>query len=260
MSEGAIKEKAIKAMKDQLESDEDDDEEMEEQQSEEEDEDDGMIKMDFSAKNKKSLEVQKPKEVGISAMKFMKKSEGKMKEQLRADTENAISQIKDQQSFVNSSNKFAGKGLEVPMAGGDVAEIDSRQVIEAARRVTGRAASLPPKEEAPATAAESKKENKKNQNVTFDQNDLVGFSTEKKAIIRDQSGKSEAEDSLLKTLFVTNPEAEDEFEQEKEADVEGHLGQTVKKVDVKQGWGEWAGAGVDMSKNDAKKEKAEQAR
>lgn len=94
MSEGAIKEKAIKAMKDELDSDEDDDEEMEEEEEVDE-EDDGMIKMDFSAKNKKSLEVQKPKEVGIAAMKFMKKSEGKLKEQLRADTETAISQIKD---------------------------------------------------------------------------------------------------------------------------------------------------------------------
>lgn len=34
----------------------------------------------------------------------------------------------------------------------------------------------------------------------------------------------------------------------------------MKKVDVRQGWGEWAGHGVDMSKNEAKKAKLEQQR
>jgi len=54
--------------------------------------------------------------------------------------------------------------------------------------------------------------------VTFDPNDLSGFQTEKKAII--QSKNDKVEDSLLKSLFVTNPEAQDEFEQEKELEVE----------------------------------------
>lgn len=65
---------------------------------------------------------------------------------------------------------------------------------------------------------------------------------------------------MLKTLFVTNPEAHDEFEQEKEVEVEEQVGSSVRKVDVRQGWGEWAGHGVDMSKNDAKKAKLEQQR
>jgi hypothetical protein len=58
--------------------------------------------------------------------------------------------------------------------------------------------------------------------VTFDPNDLSGFQTEKKAII--QSKNDKVEDSLLKSLFVTNPEAQDEFEQEKEMEVEDQVG------------------------------------
>lgn len=58
--------------------------------------------------------------------------------------------------------------------------------------------------------------------MTFDPNDLSGFQTEKKAII--QSKNDKVEDSLLKSLFVTNPEAQDEFEQEKEMEVEDQVG------------------------------------
>ena len=64
----------------------------------------------------------------------------------------------------------------------------------------------------------------------------------------------------MKNLFVTNPEAEDEFEREKEVEVEQELGNKVKKVDLRQGWGEWAGSGVDMTKYEQRREKAEQNR
>ena len=89
MSEGELKEKAIKKMRDLANSD---DEEGEEEESEMSDNsDDGVIKMDFSEKNKQKHDVQKPKEKGIQAMKFMQKSEQKQKEQLKHDTETAIS-------------------------------------------------------------------------------------------------------------------------------------------------------------------------
>jgi U3 small nucleolar RNA-associated protein 14 len=50
----------------------------------------------------------------------------------------------------------------------------------------------------------------------------------------------------MKSLFVTqSKEAMEEFEQEKENEVELQLGNSVAKPDLKQGWGEWAGAGVN---------------
>lgn len=102
-------------MKEELDSNVDESDEGMESEQEESD-DDGMIKMDFSAKNKKALDVQKPAEKGITAMKFMKKSEEKAKEQIRADTETAIAQIKkEDKPFIRASNKFAGKGLDIPM-------------------------------------------------------------------------------------------------------------------------------------------------
>ena len=90
MDDEQMREKAVAAMKAALDSDVEGSDEGMESEQQEESEDDGMIKMDFSAKNKKMHEVQKPKEKGITAMKFMKKSEDKAKEQIRADTEIAI--------------------------------------------------------------------------------------------------------------------------------------------------------------------------
>jgi len=64
----------------------------------------------------------------------------------------------------------------------------------------------------------------------------------------------------MRSLFVTNPDALDDFEQEKEAEVEDHLGSSVKKADLKQGWGEWAGKGVDQTKYEQRRQKAETQR
>jgi hypothetical protein len=59
--------------------------------------------------------------------------------------------------------------------------------------------------------------------VTFAQNDLKGFNTEKKVLVKDQTGVSE-QDKVLKTLFVTNAdEAIEEFEQEKDEAIEKDL-------------------------------------
>jgi hypothetical protein len=55
-------------------------------------------------------------------------------------------------------------------------------VIEAARRVAGRATSQSEPEAAPV--ADQKKKTKAAASVTFDPNDLSGFHTEKKAIIQ----------------------------------------------------------------------------
>lgn len=74
---------------------------------------DGMIKMDFSS-SKKS-EKAKQGATGITALKFMQKSELKQKEQLKAVTQYEIDQINQQRGFVDSSNKFGSK-LEIKQA------------------------------------------------------------------------------------------------------------------------------------------------
>ena len=124
-------------------------------------------------------------------------------------------------------------------------------MIEAARRVTGRA----PEPDSTKPSA-TKDKAKKNVTVSFDPNSLEGFNTEKKSIIKDRTGDAD-EDKLLKTLFVTNPDAADDFEQEKHDEVEHDLGSKVQRQDIKQGWGEWAGSGVDTSKYDARRAKAD---
>lgn len=125
--------------------------------------------------------------------------------------------------------------------------------MEAARRVTGRA----PTKKEEKTAAK--------QGVNFNQSDLSGFNTEKKNIIRQAAAESEddsqdEEKRIMKNLFVTNPDALEEFEREKEQEVEEHLGSKVKQVDVRQGWGEWAGSGVDTTKLEQRRKKAEEIR
>lgn len=207
MSEGEMAEKAITKMKNALESDE----ESEEHEQSEQSEDDDVIKMDFSKdpsaqKSSKS----KKQDKGIQAMKFMQKSEQRQKEQLKADTEYAVGQIREEHStggFMNASSKFGSKKLEAKPE--ITEEISQSKVLEAARRVTGRATTSAQKIE-PAQQPQSKKDGK-NVQVTFAQNDLSGFNTEKKSIIKNQTGVSE-EDNILKSLFVTNPDAADEFE------------------------------------------------
>ena len=96
--------------------------------------------------------------------------------------------------------------------------------------------------------------------VTFGSKDLVNFNTKSKTVIKEQTGVTE-QDKVLQSLFVTNAaEAVDEFEQEKQADIEETLAKKIAKPDIKQGWGQWAGSGVDESNYEAKKAKAEQAR
>lgn len=63
--------------------------------------------------------------------------------------------------------------------------------------------------------------------------------------------KENEEDHVLKNLFVTQEEnALEEFEKEKDDEIEDLVGSKVQKVDIKQGWGEWAGAGVDNSRHE----------
>ena len=47
--------------------------------------------------------------------------------------------------------------------------------------------------------------------------------------------------------MTQDEDALEEFEQQKQEDLEGQVGKQVAKVEIKQGWGEWAGEGVDNS-------------
>jgi U3 small nucleolar RNA-associated protein 14 len=142
------------------------------------------------------------------------------------------------EGFAGLAAKFGAKKLDAKQVDTEIAQ---DKVLEAARRVSGR-------EKAP--------EKDKNVQVTFATKDLAKFNTERKVVIKEHTG-----DQVLSNLFVTHAaEAEGEFEQEKQEDIEHTLGKKVAKTEVRQGWGEWAGSGVDQSGYEARKAKVERAR
>ena len=55
----------------------------------------------------------------------------------------------------------------------------------------------------------------------------------------------------MKKLFVTEGENEvyDQFEKEKEAEIEQELGDKLPSAEVKRGWNEWAGEGAGVNEN-----------
>jgi len=149
-------------------------------------------------------------------------------------------------------------------------------VLEAARRVTGTASKAVPEEvvepvkpvslnKEPAKSAmksSSKKEKKgMGMSVAFNADkDLDMFNTKSATLIKDKSSKND-ENEVLKSLFVTQEEdALEEFEKEKNEEIEGTLGKSVKMPEIKKGWNEWAGDGVDNSKHELRVTKAEGVR
>lgn len=95
--------------------------------------------------------------------------------------------------------------------------------------------------------------------MTFNVNeDLKDFKNDSKKIINVEKGgyeisngadndESGVASNILKNLFVTQDEndALDEFEKEKDREIEDELGNKVKAPEVKKGWNEWAGAGAN---------------
>ena len=55
----------------------------------------------------------------------------------------------------------------------------------------------------------------------------------------------------MKKLFVTEDDNDvyDQFEKEKEHEIEQDLGDQVPKAEVKRGWNEWAGQGKNINEN-----------
>lgn len=64
----------------------------------------------------------------------------------------------------------------------------------------------------------------------------------------------------LKNLFVTEEEQAvmEQFEQEKQKDIEEALGQNMPKLEIRQGWNEWAGQGSGIN-NEKIRQRAERA-
>ena len=70
--------------------------------------------------------------------------------------------------------------------------------------------------------------------------------------IKSKKQKQTEEAELIKSLFVTQEEeAYEDFEQEKDNQVENQIGKSVERKTIKQGWGSWAGDGVDNSRIEA---------
>ena len=210
------------------------------------------------------------------SLKFMQKAEQRKKEALKVQAEMAIKQINGQDdyqssdeedNFVDAKSKFGVKKLKVGERA-DGKQLDEEKVLKAARLVTGGAESdssdyefekqLPKKESPkPILKKQAAKESKKPQTVVFNADtDLTGFKSKAKQLIKDTD-----EDQVLKNLFVTQEEdALEEFEKDKDQEIEDLVGSKVQKVDVKQGWGEWAGTGVDNSRHEQRKQRAEEVR
>ena len=83
----------------------------------------------------------------------------------------------------------------------------------------------------------------------------------KSGAANEESKANKDEADLLKSLFVTQmDEAYEEFEQEKDKEVVDQIGKSVQRTTVKQGWGSWAGDGIDNSKQEAQQKKFDNLR
>ena len=103
--------------------------------------------------------------------------------------------------------------------------------------------------------------------VEFGDNDLKNFNVEKNKLIKEKNltvredVKDTEETKLLKSLFVTQEEeAYDEFEKDKDQQIATQIGSKVAKTVIKQGWGTWAGDGVDNSRIEAQQKRVDAIR
>lgn len=114
-------------------------------------------------------------------------------------------------------------------------------------------------------ADKKKKKNAQKLEVTFDvKEDLKNFKADNKKVI--SIGK---DDQVLRDLFITPQDEEqamEDFEREKDEQIEDVLGNKVKVPIVQRGWNEWAGNGVNEKShenrlakvNDMKKKKIDE--
>lgn len=119
---------------------------------------------------------------------------------------------------------------------------------------------LPPIHKATVSKKEEKPSKKRVgfTTVEFGEDDLKNFNADKNKLIKEKNmevqqedGKDAEQANMLKSLFVTQAEdAYDEFEKEKDEQIEKKIGSKFVKTTIKQGWGTWAGDGVDTAKLD----------
>lgn len=100
--------------------------------------------------------------------------------------------------------------------------------------------------------------------MKFNDDSLKNFNTKTKKLIN--AVKSDGDDQPLnmKKLFVTEDDNDvyEQFEKEKEAEIEEDLGDTIPKAEVKRGWNEWAGqgAGINEKRHTDKVKKTQEVR
>ena len=103
--------------------------------------------------------------------------------------------------------------------------------------------------------SKSKPASQKKVEVKFDSKengDLQKFNTKTKKFIqsdKELDGQADLEDAkknVLKSLFVTEDDnaVMEQFEKEKDNEIENELGATVQVAEVKRGWNDWAGTGI----------------
>lgn len=96
--------------------------------------------------------------------------------------------------------------------------------------------------------------------------DLKAFNAEKGKLIKDQddqadNGRTKDEQDVLRSLFVTQEDmALDDFEKEKDEEVTKSLEKKLPAAKIQQGWGSWAGDGIDTQKHEQRQAKLDQLR
>lgn len=93
--------------------------------------------------------------------------------------------------------------------------------------------------------ADSEKRKQAMKNPVVTASDLSKFNTQTKQLIQ------KADSQSLRHLFVTEDEnvVMEQFEREKAAEVEKELGDNIKMPEVKKGWNEWAGDGINNQRH-----------
>lgn len=140
-----------------------------------------------------------------------------------------------QKTFISAASKFGAKTL--PIKAPEVVNEDL--VRKAAANLTNAQAAV--ESEKPK---ESKKSNKPLE-VTFDvKEDLKPFKQDKKKSTIISVSK---EDKELRNLFLAGEDEEEaleQFEKDKEQEIENEVGAKVKVPQAHRGWNEWAGEGI----------------
>jgi len=145
------------------------------------------------------------------------------------------------------SSSSAGSESEMSFTSGD--DGHDEKVLQDLIKMKDVSGIKEPSKTKPRPASQKKVE------VKFDSRetgDLQRFNTKTKKFIqsdKELDGQADLEDAkknVLRSLFVTEDDnaVMEQFEKEKDNEIENELGATVQVAEVKRGWNDWAGAGI----------------